>query len=88
MDANTPTRIAGRNIRRLRLRAGLSQAAVAGAAGIGQTYIGQLERAEKNVSLQVLANVAAALGVTAADLLQPDPEASAPPRTQDLRAAR
>lgn len=88
MDANTPTRIAGRNIRRLRLRAGLSQAAVAGAAGIGQTYIGQLERAEKNVSLQVLANVAAALGVTAADLLQPDPDAPTPPPTQGVRAAR
>jgi len=31
----------------IRQRAGLSQAAVAGAAGIGQTYIGQLERAKK-----------------------------------------
>ena len=47
MDANRPTRIAGRNIRLLRQRAGLSQAALAGAAGIGQTYIGQLERAKK-----------------------------------------
>lgn len=47
MDANRPTRIAGRNIRRIRQRAGLSQAALAGAAGIGQTYIGQLERAKK-----------------------------------------
>ena len=78
MDANTPSRIAGRNIRLLRQRAGLSQAAVAGAAGIGQTYIGQLERAEKNVSLLVLGNVATALGVTAADLLQPDPDPPAP----------
>lgn len=78
MDANTPTHIAGRNIRRLRQQAGLSQAAVAGAAGIGQTYIGQLERAEKNVSLQVLVAVATALGVTAADLLQPDPDPPAP----------
>lgn len=64
--------IAGRNIRCLRQQLRLSQASLGTAAGIGQTYVGQLERGEKNASLDVLANLATALGVPVAALLEPD----------------
>lgn len=76
MATNTHAITVGRNIRFLRLRAGLTQAGLAETAGIGQTYVGQIERAEKNVSLEVLGEIAAALGVTMADLLRTPP----PPR--------
>jgi transcriptional regulator with XRE-family HTH domain len=63
--------VAGRNIRWLRQQQRLTQANLADAAGIGQTYVGQLERGEKNATLDVLANLASALGVSVAALLQP-----------------
>lgn len=63
--------VAGRNIRWLRQQQRLTQAALADAAGIGQTYVGQLERGQKNATLDVLSALASALGVSVAALLQP-----------------
>ena len=51
------------NVRTLRNRAGWSQEALADAAGLHRTYIGAIERAEKNLTLATLDRVAAALGV-------------------------
>jgi len=58
------------NVRRTRLMIGLSQEELAERAGVHRTYIGMLERAEKNVTIYNIERVAAALGVEPAALLQ------------------
>ena len=52
----------GLNIRRLRLKKGLSQAALARRAGISANYVGTLERGVQNPSLTSLASLAKGLG--------------------------
>jgi len=59
----------GLRIRELRTRRGWSQEAFADVAGVHRTYMGHLERGEKNLSLLSLLKVANALGVTLSDLL-------------------
>ncbi len=59
------------NVRKLRLEAGLSQEALAELAGVHRTYIGMLERAEKNVTIYNIERIAYALKVDASDLLKP-----------------
>lgn len=57
------------NVRRLRKAAELSQEALALEAGLDRTYISQVEREKRNVTIEVLARLAAALGTTADQLL-------------------
>jgi transcriptional regulator with XRE-family HTH domain len=57
------------NLRRLRSKRGLSQEALADKAGIHRTYIGSVERAERNVSIDNICRIAWALGVEPADLV-------------------
>lgn len=59
----------GNNIRRHREEQKISQAELAFRGDLHQNYIGQIERAEKNISLQNLERIAKALGVPIADLL-------------------
>ena len=58
------------NLNRLRRQRGLSQEACAFECGLHRTYFGALERAERNVSLDILERVAFALGVEAWELLR------------------
>ena len=58
------------NVRRQRAALGLSQELLAERAGVHRTYVGMLERGEKNVTIYNIARIAQALGVTAASLLQ------------------
>jgi transcriptional regulator with XRE-family HTH domain len=51
------------NVRRLRADRGLSQEELAEAAGVHRTYIGMLERGEKNVTIYNIERIARALSV-------------------------
>lgn len=61
------------NIRRLRLAAGLSQEALADAAGLDRTYVSALERSRYAVTVDVLERLALALDVDPAELIRPTP---------------
>lgn len=58
------------NVRRLRRAAGVSQEALAAAAGLHRTYVGAVERGERRVTLRTVERIAAALSVDPLDLLQ------------------
>ncbi len=61
------------NLRRLRAKRGLSQEALADRAGIHRTYVGSVERAERNISIDNVCRLAGALGVDVRELLAPVP---------------
>lgn len=58
-------------MRRLRVDAGLSQEMLAELSGLHRTYIGSVERCERNVSLDNIERIAVALQVDVSDLLAP-----------------
>lgn len=58
------------NVRRLRLDLRISQEELAEAAGVHRTYVGMLERAEKNVTIYNIERIAIALGVSPDTLLK------------------
>jgi len=60
----------GARIRELRNALGLSQEELAERAGLHRTYLGAVERGERNVSLDNILAISRALGVTASDLLK------------------
>jgi transcriptional regulator with XRE-family HTH domain len=60
----------GERVRVLRQARGLSQEALALAAGLDRTYIGGIERGERNISLLNIQKIVQALNVSPADLLQ------------------
>ena len=53
----------GLNITIMRERRGLTQEELGALAGLHRAYIGQIERAEKNLGLRNLQKIARALGV-------------------------
>lgn len=57
-------RLIGERIRSARNRAGYSQETLGEKAGLHPTYIGQLERGEKNATLESIEKVARALGIS------------------------
>lgn len=59
----------GRAIRDLRVAAGISQEALAERCGLHRTYVGGIERGERNVSFSNLLKVARALGARPSALL-------------------
>lgn len=60
----------GAALRRLRTRAGLSQEALAAKAGLNRTYVGDVERGERNIALVNMHKLARALGVRLSDMLR------------------
>ena len=67
---DTPPMIFGRKVRALRLGMGLSQEDLAGECGLHRTYIGSVERGERNVTLGTIVRLARVLRTTASHLLQ------------------
>jgi len=68
-------RFIGNRIRELRKQEGLSQEDLGWKAGLHYTYIGAIERGEKNCSIETLAKIAQALEVEIKELF---PEGSQP----------
>lgn len=62
-------RILAQNIVRLRRSKGFSQEELADVCGLHRTYVGSVERGERNVTLSTLEVFASALGVSVTDLL-------------------
>ena len=60
----------GQRARALRRAAGLSQMELGGKAGLDHTYIGGIERGERNLSLEAIGKLAAGLGVEMTDLFR------------------
>ncbi len=60
----------GQNIRTLRRNSGLTQETLGFKTGLHLTYIGGIERGERNVSAKNLFQIARALDVTPATLLE------------------
>lgn len=61
----------GQRVRELRSRKGLSQEDLALACDLDRSYIGGIERGERNVSLVNIQKIAAALRVPIKELFQP-----------------
>jgi transcriptional regulator with XRE-family HTH domain len=67
----TSRKVLADNLRALRGQQGLSQEALADRAGLHRTYVGSVERLERNISLDNIERLANALNVSVAQLLQP-----------------
>lgn len=63
-------RAVGRNLRAYRQQRGLSQEAFAEVLGVHRTYMGGLERGERNLTLRSLERIAERLEVEVRELMQ------------------
>ena len=66
--------IFAQNLRKFRLEKRLSQEDLADSANLHRTYIGSVERGERNISIDNMERLANALGCTIADLLSEEPQ--------------
>ncbi|PIQ27748.1 MAG: transcriptional regulator [Bacteroidetes bacterium CG18_big_fil_WC_8_21_14_2_50_41_14] len=64
----------GNRIRELRIKADLSQEKFAFACNLDRTYIGSVERGERNISALNLRKIAKALNISTSDLLNMNKE--------------
>ncbi|MFH1910387.1 MAG: helix-turn-helix transcriptional regulator [bacterium] len=60
----------GDKVREERLRKKLSQEQLADLAGVHRTYIGMIERGEKNITLENIEKISSALGLKIKDLME------------------
>ncbi|GAB25412.1 putative Xre family transcriptional regulator [Gordonia polyisoprenivorans NBRC 16320 = JCM 10675] len=63
-------KVVGRNLRQYRLERGYSQEDFADRMGVHRTYMGSVERGERNLSLRSVEKFAEFLGVDPLELLQ------------------
>jgi transcriptional regulator with XRE-family HTH domain len=61
-----------RLLKTTRLAQGISQEALAELAGLHRTYVGSVERGERNIAVDNMAALAIALELDISDLLRPD----------------
>lgn len=69
MGANSEE-LFGKQVRLLRQEMGMSQEALAAGSGLHRTYIGSVERGERNISLENIVRIAHALKVPPSSLLK------------------
>ena len=67
-------RMVGRNVKRLRIAAGLSQAALAERMGVDRAYVSGLELGQRNPTIVTLWHTAEALGVKLRRFFEEDDE--------------
>ena len=60
----------GKRVRELRQARGLSQEAFAAECGLDRTYMGGIERGERNVALRNIELIAVTLGISLSDLVR------------------
>jgi transcriptional regulator with XRE-family HTH domain len=65
-----PREVLARNIRMFRAERGISQEELADLAGLHRTYIGSIERSERNVSIDNIAKIAQALNLSIVELFR------------------
>lgn len=70
MKATLSRRRLGERVRKLRKRMGISQEELGFRAKVHRTYIGAIERAEQNVSIDTIHKIAKALKVSSGELLE------------------
>jgi len=70
MHGRRELRAFGQAIRRMREARGLSQEALADRAGLHRTYIGGIERGERNVSFLNIIKLSKALGIRLDELMR------------------
>ncbi|OGS19366.1 MAG: transcriptional regulator [Elusimicrobia bacterium RIFOXYA2_FULL_40_6] len=58
----------GKKVKEQRLKMGLSQEKLAARAKVHRTYIGMIERAEKNITLKNINKIATALNMELSDM--------------------
>lgn len=81
-----------RNVRLVRVNAGISQERMANEAELDRTFIASLERGERNISIDNIERIAKVIGYPAHEMLRPDfveaynldPTLTRAPRTQRL----
>jgi transcriptional regulator with XRE-family HTH domain len=64
------TKVLGQRIRNYRTNKGLSQEKLAELSGCHPTYIGQIERGEKNATIESIEKIASALNVSLSTLFE------------------
>lgn len=60
----------GNRVREERLKRNLSQEELAAKANVHRTYVGMIERAEKNITLRNIAKIAKALEIPISELVE------------------
>ncbi len=60
----------GKKVRAERLKLGLSQEKLGSLAKVHRTYIGMIERAEKNITLTNIEKISKALGISSDQLIK------------------
>lgn len=70
MSSNNILKIFGENVQKYRKEQQISQEKLAELSGVHRTYIGMIERAEKNITLRNIEKIAKALKIEIIELLK------------------
>ena len=63
-------KVLSENMRKIRSELGLSQESLADTCGLHRTYISDVERCERNISIDNIEKIAEALKISVSDLLK------------------